>query len=168
MKSISKGHTICKGYIPGLIGSVTELHALYYSKHWGFSSFFEAKVASDMSELINRYNEDWDSIWSIIYQGKMVGSLTIDGIGFKKKKAHLRWFIVAESVQGTGFGHLLMDAAVEFCKDKGYERVYLWTFSGLEAARHLYEKYGFLLVDVKKGRQWGREVLEQKFELSLE
>ena len=157
--------TIYKGYIPGLIGSVTGLHANYYSKYWGFGSFFEAKVASEMSEFINRYNENWDSIWRIVHQSKIVGSLTIDGIGIRKQGAHLRWFIVGEAVQGKGFGNLLMDKAVKFCKDKGYERIYLWTFFGLEAARHLYEKYGFLLVEEKKGKHWGQEVLEQKFEL---
>jgi hypothetical protein len=45
--------------------------------------------------------------------------------------------------------------------------VYLWTFEGLPVARHLYEKFGFKLVEQFDGMQWGTKVIEQKFELTL-
>jgi len=48
---------------------------------------------------------------------------------------------------------------------KGYQHVYLWTFDGLAAARHLYEQSGFQLVLRQRGTQWGVEVAEQRFEL---
>jgi hypothetical protein len=60
-----------------------------------------------------------------------------------------------------------MRAGVSFCQDKKFTRVYLWTFEGLDAARHLYEKYGFKLVEEYEGTQWGTTVVEQKFELNL-
>jgi len=44
------------GYIPGAIGRIVELHAIYYHKNWGFGQFFEAKVAGEMSEFIERYS----------------------------------------------------------------------------------------------------------------
>jgi hypothetical protein len=37
----------------------------------------------------------------------------------------------------------------------------------LWAARHLYEKTGFRLVEQRRGSQWGVEVNEQRFELSF-
>jgi hypothetical protein len=54
---------------------------------------------------------------------------------------------------------------MEFCRLRHYGRVYLWTFEGLGAARHLYEKFGFLLAFQQRGTQWGTEVTEQRFEL---
>jgi hypothetical protein len=36
---------------------------------------------------------------------------------------------------------------------------------GLNAARHLYEKAGFSLVEQQAGTQWGTQVNEQRFEL---
>ena len=36
-------------------------------------------------------------------------------------------------------------------------------FKGLDAARHLYEKYEFVLVCENRGKQWGTEVIEQEF-----
>jgi hypothetical protein len=52
-----------------------------------------------------------------------------------------------------------------FCKAKAYRKVYLWTFNGLHAARHLYEKHGFKLSRTQRGSQWGTEVDEQLFTL---
>ena len=43
----------------------------------------------------------------------------------------------------------------------------MWTFEGLGAARHLYEKAGFRLVEEHKGTQWGSEVNEQRFECAV-
>jgi GNAT superfamily N-acetyltransferase len=60
-----------------------------------------------------------------------------------------------------------MEKAVDFCKRSHYYRVYLWTFDGLHAARHLYEKFGFRLVEQHEGAQWGAKVNEQKFVLDL-
>lgn len=41
--------------------------------------------------------------------------------------------------------------------------VQLWTFSGLSAARKLYENFGFKLTNEWQGDQWGRTMLEQQF-----
>ena len=79
----------------------------------------------------------------------------------------MRWFIMSDALRGKGAGNQLMDAAMDFCRSRGYKRVYLWTFEGLNPARHLYEKNGFRLVEQHKGNQWGREVNEQRFELEL-
>jgi len=57
-----------------------------------------------------------------------------------------------------------MKEAMTFCERKGYNLVYLWTFAGLDPARHLYEKLGFKLTEEQEGEQWGTRVLEQKFE----
>ena len=78
--------------------------------------------------------------------------------------AHLRWFITADDVRGKGVGNALLAAAMAFCRARGYARVYLWTFDGLDAARHLYEKFGFQLAQQQRGSQWGVEVDEQRFE----
>ncbi len=36
-----------------------------------------------------------------------------------------------------------LEKALDFCRTRGYEHVYLWTFNGLNAARRLYERCGF-------------------------
>jgi GNAT superfamily N-acetyltransferase len=98
-----------------------------------------------------------------VESGEILGSIVIDGAGAESEGAHLRWFIVSDKLRGSGAGNQLMRAAMDFCRDRQYRRVYLWTFDQLHAARHLYEKYGFRLASEQLGTQWGKEVNEQLF-----
>jgi GNAT superfamily N-acetyltransferase len=160
-------HVKLSGYIPGAIGRIAELHGTYYHKHWAFDLFFESKVAIELSEFLRRFNEALDGFWVANIDEKIVGAIAIDGINHDSKGVHLRWFIVAPENQGQGIGEMLLKEAIEFCRKKKFPRVYLWTFAGLDPARHLYEKSGFRLREELEGNQWGRTVAEQKFELIL-
>ena len=159
---------IRRGYLPGSIGRVAELHGIYYHEHWGFGLFFEAKVATELSEFLGRYDEMRDGFWIASLEGRIEGSITIDGIHVKREGAHLRWFIMSDILRGRGIGSRLINAVIGFCGGKGYKRITLWSFEGLHAARHLYEKLGFTLIRQHKGTRWGMEVNEQQFELKLE
>lgn len=156
------------GYVPGAIGRVTELHAVYYAENWGFGQFFEAKVATELSEFLSRFDGNRDGFWTTCLNGQVQGAIAIDGIKAESEGAHLRWFIMSSILRGRGFGRKLMENAVRFCRQNRYPRVYLWTFQGLDAARHLYESFGFCLVQEQKGAQWGTKVIEQKFLLQLQ
>ena len=157
--------TVRKGYVPGSIGRIAELHATYYHQLVGFGLYFESKVARELSEFLERYQDERDGLWLALAGGRIEGSIAIDGSHGAHEGAHLRWFIASNAVRGTGVGRLLLASAMEFCRSRGYETVYLWTFEGLDAARHLYESVGFRLVLQQPGVQWGSEVVEQRFEL---
>lgn len=155
------------GYIPGAIGRIAELHGTYYYKHWGFGLFFESKVATELSEFLRHFDETRDGFWVVRVEEEIIGSIAIDGGNHDSQGAHLRWFIVAPESHGNDIGKMLLKEAVEFCRKKKFDRVYLWTFAGLDPARHLYEKFGFKLCEEFKGDQWGRTMTEQRFELIL-
>lgn len=157
---------IHKGYLPGAIGRITELHARYYFPLVGFGLPFESKVACELSEFCGRYRDQRDGLWLAVENGEIEGAIAIDGPDSDEDGAHLRWFIISESARGKGIGTALLASALEFCRSAQYDRVYLWTFEGLGAARHLYEKFGFRLAFQQRGTQWGAEVNEQRFELS--
>ena len=158
---------IVKGYMPGSIGRIAELHGVYYHRHWNFGLYFEAKVAAELSDFLNRYNERRDGFWVALLNDHVEGSIIIDGMHGETEGAHLRWFIVSDALRGAGVGNQLIRTAISFCRDSGYKMVHLWTFEGLEAARHLYQKTGFRLVEERRGAQWGTEVNEQKFMCDL-
>jgi GNAT superfamily N-acetyltransferase len=158
---------IVNGYLPGAIGRIAELHAAYYHEHWGFGLFFESKVATELAAFLQRYDEGRDGFWLVRLGSRIEGSIAIDGHGAAKEGAHLRWFIVSDAVQGGGVGNRLIETAIRFCRQSGFRRVYLNTFEGLDAARRLYERAGFTLVKHRRGTQWGTEVNEQRFELTL-
>jgi len=155
-----------RGYLPTAIGRVVELHARYYSALVGFGLPFEAKVARELAEFCQRYDDQRDGWWLLLQDGEVEGAIAIDGSKAAEQGAHLRWFITSDKVRGTGAGTALLSAAMAFCRSQRYQRTYLWTFDGLHAARHMYEKFGFRLVHQQPGTQWGCEVTEQRFERS--
>jgi len=109
---------ITKGYIPGSIGRVAELHGIYYHKNWDFKFFFEAKVATEISEFLGRYNEKQDGFWTASMGGSG-GRLHYNRwYSCWEEGAHLRWFIVSDILRGKGAGNRLMNEAIDFCRNK--------------------------------------------------
>ena len=154
---------IVAGYRSGLIARITQMHALYYARNSGFGQRFEAVVAGGLAGFSDRLDSPRNAIWAALRGGEIVGSIAIDGEDLGGNLAHLRWFITDETARGSGAGRRLLAAALGFVDAQGFEATHLWTFSGLSAARHLYEAHGFELVEEWPGRQWGKEVLEQRF-----
>ena len=155
---------IQRGYIPGAIGRVVELCSTYYHDNWGFGVVFEAKAAADLADFLSNYEPARDGFWTVWLNGHIEGHISIDGRHVADRGAHLRYFIVSDTLRSQGIGNQLMKIAMDFCNEADYRHVFLWTFEGLHAARHLYEKYGFHLVEQRIGTQWGKEVNEQRLE----
>jgi DNA-binding MarR family transcriptional regulator/GNAT superfamily N-acetyltransferase len=158
---------VSSGYRPGLIGRVVEMHASFYSQHSGFGQFFESQVATGIAEFAGRLGNPCNGMWVAEHGKRIVGSVAIDGEDLGNNEAHLRWFILDEQCRGQGVGRHLLDEAMAFCNEQGFSAVQLWTFKGLDAARRLYEAFGFELSHEAPGNQWGAAVLEQQFTLKL-
>ncbi|MFD3229606.1 bifunctional helix-turn-helix transcriptional regulator/GNAT family N-acetyltransferase [Rahnella aceris] len=154
---------IVTGYQPGMIGRIAEMHGTYYASNYNFGHFFEGKVASGLAEFCGRLHEPCNQVWLAVSNGRVVGSVAIDGQDLGNNEAHLRWFILDDRCRGTGMGRKLLSEAIAFCDGRGFDAVQLWTFSGLHAARRLYESFGFELLKEWQGDQWGMTMTEQQF-----
>ncbi len=160
--------TIEDGYKPGLIGRIVEMHAAFYGRLGGFDvEAFEAIVAGGLAEFMPRVDKPTNQVWIAHQDSKIVGAIIIDGEelgdGPSATKAHLRWFVMDDQVRGTGVGKALLRTALKFCDERGVTETHLWTFKGLDAARHLYETHGFTMTDEYPGDQWGTQLIEQVF-----
>ncbi|MBV8538069.1 MAG: GNAT family N-acetyltransferase [Alphaproteobacteria bacterium] len=154
------------GYFPGAIGGIAELHGALYAESHGMGVVFEARVARDMGDLLLRFDPRYDFFRTVRRGRKFMGSIAIDG-SRTRNEGHLRCFILAPEARGRGFGRQLLDEALAFCRERGFERIYLWTLAGLEPAGRLYREAGFKVTKEEMGDQWGRRVLEQEMELLL-
>jgi len=156
------------GYVPGTLGRVTELHGTYYAANWELPFYFEAKVATELAEFLKRFDPAHDGLWLARANGQTIGSIFIDGSDAAGQGARLRWFIIAPEYHGRGIGSRLMHEAMSFCQRMEFKKVYLTTFAGLDAARHLYDKAGFRLTHEEHGEHLaGRPLTEQRLELVL-
>jgi len=150
---------------PEDIDYLTHLHAVLYSKEYGFDQTFKEYVANGLAEFVQSFNPDEDRIWLAEIKDKIVGSIAI--VGPSKTEAQLRWFLVHPNYRGLGLGRELMKEALKFCKDHKYKTVFLWTTSELTAASHLYRSVGFRKTEKKTHRIWGKKVTEEKYDLQL-
>lgn len=66
-----------------------------------------------------------------------------------------------------GYGNRLMDMALQFCRDKGYKKVFLLTITAQVIARHVYETHGFYKVSSNDKAEWGDGVVEERWEVDL-
>ncbi len=153
---------IVAGYRTGLLARVTEMHALHYAREAGFGRRFEAGVAAGLAAFCDRLDRPMNEIWTAVKEDRVVGSIAIDGEELGPGFSHLRWFVVGDEMRGRGVGQRLLQTALDFSDTQGFEETHLWTFAGLHAARHLYEKNGFVLAEERLGSQWGKDVLEQR------
>lgn len=154
---------IVSGYRAGAIARITEMHINFYSRHSGFGQYFESQVASGLAEFAGRLMNPRNGLWLAVCAGRIVGSVAIDGEDMGENRAHLRWFIIDDGLRGAGIGRQLMTHAMNFCDREGFLETHLWTFQGLNAARRLYEDFGFSVIEERAGKQWGEEVVEQCF-----
>jgi len=149
---------------PGDIGSITYLHGILYAKESGWDHTLEAYVAAPLAKFATSQT-DRERIWVVEKDGEVVGSVAI--VENSQTEAQLRWLLLRPEIRGLGIGKLLVDEAIDFCKDCGYSSVFLWTVRGLAAAAHLYESAGFQLTEEKTHKIWGATLTEQRFELKL-
>ncbi|MGK6353882.1 GNAT family N-acetyltransferase [Sphingomonas sp. DT-207] len=154
---------LVEGYRPGILGACTRMHAIFYARYAGFGAFFEGQVAVGMADFLQRLDRPQNNIWSAFADDRMLGCIALDGEDLGRSAGHLRWFIVDDDCRGAGVGKALLASALQFADAMAFDEVELWTFSGLDAARHLYERAGFRLLDESTGSQWGVAVREQRF-----
>jgi ribosomal protein S18 acetylase RimI-like enzyme len=127
-----EGIVIISGYQPGLLGRCLEMHLQYYSRAVGFGISFEAQLATGLGELLNRLDSPRNEVWVVTDGTKIYGTIFIDGEGLGENKAHLRAFIVDDTLRGRGLGRKLIEKAIAFVDDQAFSETHLYTFKGLD------------------------------------
>jgi len=126
---------------PSLIAS--RQSALYAESHgWGHK--LECLIAETVSGFLRQFKPDREACWVAELDGIMAGAvfLTDEGGG----TARLRLLHVEPFARRRGVGDALVQNCLSFARERGYERVILWTHTVLETARRLYARNGFVCV----------------------
>lgn len=150
---------------PGDIGYLVHMHGWIYAEECGYNHMFEGYVCKTFYNFFENYNPEKDRLWVAESKGKIIGAIAM--VGHSDVKAQLRWFILHPSYRGMGLGGKLLNEALNYCKDKHYNQIFLETTTDQKAAIKMYTAAGFNKVSENKSEMWGRTLVEQTYELHL-
>jgi len=137
-----------------------------YRIEYGFTSDkWKAYITDGVHELIEQFDSGKDNVFILEANGSVSGCIAV--IHKEDEVAHFRFFFVEPEFRGLGAGNKLIEAAINFCREKKYKSIYLWTFSKLAAARHLYSKNGFRITATGENTDWGVPIMEERWDLEL-
>jgi GNAT superfamily N-acetyltransferase len=148
------------------VAYVTAGQLALYAAEYGFTSHvWHNYLTGGVQDFVRQFDPARDCMYIAERDGAPCGCIAITHTD--NGTAQLRFYFVEKECRGMGAGRRLIDRAIGFCRDAQYQRVFLWTFSTLDAARHLYAGGGFSITDTHLNSEWGEPILEEKWELDL-
>jgi DNA-binding MarR family transcriptional regulator/GNAT superfamily N-acetyltransferase len=164
-RSEPKTAYLLRPHQPGDMGWVIHRHGVLYAQEYGWDERFEALVAEIAAKFIHKFDPKRERCWIAEKDGGIAGSVFL--VRESDKVARLRLLLVEPSARGLGIGNRLVDECTRFARQVGYKKITLWTQSILHAARHIYEKAGYRLVEQERHREFGYDLVGESWDLIL-
>ena len=139
--------------------------SLYESERQFTTETWKNYLTQGVITLIENFNLDKDCMFILECDGNTAGCIAITHA--EEDVAQLRYFFLEPELRGLGAGTSLLNMALNFCHEKKYKHVFLWTVSAQESARTLYKKAGFRITETSENANWGVPVLEERWDLDL-
>jgi DNA-binding MarR family transcriptional regulator/N-acetylglutamate synthase-like GNAT family acetyltransferase len=156
---------IIRTHHTGDLSWIAYRHAVLYRQEYGWNETFEALVLEITAHFLKHYDPEAEHCWVAERSGEVLGCVLL--VKSAKQIAKLRLLLVEPSARGLGIGKHLVDECIRFAREKGYEKIVLWTHSNLSAARGIYQKAGFQLVGTDSHEDFGPRVTAETWELQL-
>lgn len=150
---------------PGDMGWVVARHGALYPAEYGWDNHIEALTAEIVAGFLKNFDPARERCWIAEMDGEPVGSIFL--VRDNDAVARVRLLIVDPRARGLGIGRRLVEEAVAFARKAGYSSVTLWTHKVLTAARMIYVKAGFKLVEEWVHDEFGKLETSETWQLDL-
>jgi GNAT superfamily N-acetyltransferase len=122
-----------------------------------------------VAEIVGGFGQQHDPrrerAWIAERDGENAGCVFV--VKKSEETAKLRLLLVEPKARGLGLGARLVDECLCFARQAGYRQMTLWTQSVLTAARRIYAKAGFRLVESGPHHSFGKDLVEETWVLEL-
>ena len=150
---------------PGDMGWVVARHGALYPAEYGWDSHIEALTAEIVAGFLKTFDAARERCWIAEMDGEPVGSIFL--VRDSDAIARVRLLIVDPRARGLGIGRRLVEEAIAFAREAGYSSITLWTHKVLAAARMIYVKAGFKLVEEWVHDEFGKPEASETWQLDL-
>jgi DNA-binding MarR family transcriptional regulator/GNAT superfamily N-acetyltransferase len=149
---------------PGDLGWVIGRNGALYAQEYGWDASYEALVARIVADYAGR-DDPGEAGWIAELDGSPVGCVFC--MRKSASTAQLRLLLVEPRARGRGLGERLVAECLAFARRAGYTEIVLWTNDVLGAARRIYQRAGFELVDSDQHHSFGHDLVGQNWRLPL-
>jgi ribosomal protein S18 acetylase RimI-like enzyme len=132
------------------------------SLDWLYAFNLYEKADDDLLDNPNKYLEKGSSIFLAHFNDEVIGTVSICPISTSVYE--IMKLGVVDAYKGLGVGKKLMETCINLCIEKEIKLITLETSSKLKSAIKLYEKLGFIHVEIKDSYYESADV---KMELKL-
>lgn len=157
---------VLRDTVPGDLGWIVQRNAAVYAAEFGWNPDYEGLVARIVADFAGDHDPHLERVWIAELDGRPVGCVMCVR-DEAPATARLRLLLVEPEARGLGIGDRLVRAVVDFAREAGYRDLVLWTNSVLAAARTVYLRHGFSLVDERPHRSFGQDLVGQDWRLDL-
>ncbi len=99
---------------------------------------------AEVDAMYDAYSNDGSAYFVIDVEGKVCGGGGVAPLaGTNDGTCELRKMYFLPELRGQGAGVRLMTQCLDTARALGHRRCYIETLTGMNAAQHLYEKFGF-------------------------
>jgi DNA-binding MarR family transcriptional regulator/ribosomal protein S18 acetylase RimI-like enzyme len=149
----------------GDMGWIVHRQAVLYAEEYGWDIGYEGLIAGICSDFVLNFRPGKEYCWVAERDGAVIGSVFL--VRKDDEAAKLRLLYVEPSARGLGVGRRLVDECIAMARASGYRKLVLWTNDVLTAARKIYQKAGFVLVEEERHHSFGKDLVGQNWELEL-
>lgn len=151
---------------PGDFGWIVARHGELYAAEHGWNARFEGLVARIVADFLDTGEPGRTRAWLAERDGQRLGSICCSRRD--AETAQLRLLLVEPAARGSGLGTRLVEECLAFAGTAGYQRIVLWTYGVLAAARRIYQRAGFTLVEQVAEHAYGHDLVGQLWARDLQ